>query len=105
MYHPFDSKDIDRKFESNTIFFLNKSIEYRDSLHRNSARRKSNSISDIRIRQFLITRTIYFKKELNSASGKKKINNKKKTVHMESITVMLKNSVLMTTLIPIYVMI
>ena len=72
MYHPFDSKDIDRKFESNTIFFLNKSIEYRDSLHRNSARRKSNSISDIRIRQFLITRTIYFKKELNSASGKKK---------------------------------
>ena len=84
-------------------FFLNKSIEYRDSLHRNSARRKSNSISDIRIRQFLITRTIYFKKELNSASGKKK--KLKKTAHMESITVMLINSVLMTTLIPIYVMI
>ena len=71
MYHPFDSKDIDRKFESN-IIFLNKSIEYRDPLHRNSARQKTNSISDIGIQQYLITRTIYFKKELNSASGKKK---------------------------------
>ena len=51
--------------------FLNRSIDYRDPLHRNSAHRKINSISDIVIQQFLITRTIFFKKELNSASGKK----------------------------------
>ena len=78
--------------------FLSRCIEYRDSLHRNSARRKTNSIWDIVIQQFLITITISYKKELNSASGKKK-----KTAHMESKTVMLINSVLMTTLIPWYV--
>ena len=86
--------------------FLNRSIEYRDPLPRNSARRKTNSISDIVIQKFLITRTISFKKELNSASSKKKKIEKKKnkkTAHMESNTIMLINSILMTTLIPLYV--
>ena len=88
--------------------FLNRSIEYRDPLPRNSARRKTNSISDIVIKQFLITRTISFRKELNSASSKKekkieKKNNNKKTAHMESNTIMIINSILMTTLIPLYV--
>ena len=81
--------------------FLSRCVEYRDPLHRNSARRQTNSIWDIVIQQFLITRTISYKKELNSASGKKN-NNGKKTAHMESKTVMLINSVLMTTLIPLY---
>ena len=71
MYHPFYSKDIGWKFESNTIF-LKRSIKYIDPLHRNSARQKTNSISDITIQQFLITRTISLKIELNSASGEKK---------------------------------
>ena len=86
--------------------FLNRSIEYRDPLPRNSARRKTNSISDIVIQQFLITRTISFRKELNSASSKKKKiekKNNKKTAHMESNTIMIINSILMTTLIPLYV--
>ena len=86
--------------------FLNRSIQYRDPLPRNSARRKTNSISDIVIQQFLITRTISFKKELNSASSKKKKiekKNNKKTAHMESNTIMLINSIPMTTLIPLYV--
>ena len=83
------------------MIFLNRSIDYRDPLHRNSARRKINSISDIVIQQFLITRTIFFKKELNSASGKNTIE--KKTAHMEGKTVMLINPVVMTTLIPLYV--
>ena len=88
--------------------FLNRSIEYRDPLPRNSARRKTNSISDIVIKQFLITRTISFRKELNSASSKKekkieKKNNNKKTAHMESNTITIINSILMTTLIPLYV--
>ena len=86
--------------------FLNRSIEYRDPLPRNSARRKTNSISDIVIKQFLITRTISFRKELNSASSKKKKDwkkNNKKTAHMESNTIMIINSILMTTLIPLYV--
>ena len=84
------------------MIFLNRSIDYRDPLHRNSARRKINSISDIVIQQFLITRTIFFKKELNSASGKKH-TIEKKTAHMEGKTVMLINPVVMTTLIPLYV--
>ena len=88
--------------------FLNRSIEYRDPLPRNSARRKTNSISDIVIKQFPITRTISFRKELNSASSKKekkieKKNNNKKTAHMESNTITIINSILMTTLIPLYV--
>ena len=85
---------------------LNRSIEYRDPLPRNSARQKTNSISDIVIKQFLITRTISFRKELNSASSKKKKiekKNNKKTAHMESNTIMIINSILMTTLIPLYV--
>ena len=85
--------------------FLNRSIEYRDPLPRNSARRKTNSISDIVIQKFLITRTISFKKELNSASSKKKKIEKKnkKTAHRESNTIMLINTILMTTLIPLCV--
>ena len=50
----------------------------------------------IQPRTFLITRSISLKKELNSASGKKKTI--KKSLH-GSKTVMLINSVLMTTLI------
>ena len=60
------------------------------------------------IQQFLITRTISFKKELNLASGKKnqlKKQNKTRTPHVESKTVVLINSVLMTTLILLFVMI
>ena len=82
------------------MIFLNRSIDYRDPLHRNSARRKINSISDIVIQQFLITRTIFFKKELNSASGKKNAIEKKKTARMEGKTVMLINPVVMMILIP-----
>ena len=82
------------------MIFLNRSIDYRDPLHRNSARRKINSISDIVIQQFLITRTIFFKKELNSASGKKNTIEKKKTARMEGKTVMLINPVVMMILIP-----
>ena len=62
------------------------------------------------IQQFLISRTISLKKELNLASGKKKKTiekkqNKTKTPHVESKTVVLINSVLMTTLILLFVMI
>ena len=81
--------------------FLNRSIENRDPLHWRSAPRKTKSISDIVIQRFLITRSISLKKELNSASYKKKTYKIK--VYMESKTVMLLNSVLMTTLIFLYV--
>ena len=61
------------------------------------------------IQQFLISRTISLKKELNLASGKKKTiekkQNKTKTPHVESKTVVLINSVLMTTFILLFVMI
>ena len=80
--------------------FLNRSIENRDLLHRRSARRKTSSTSNIVIQKFLITRNISLKKEFNSASGKKKPLKK---AYMESKTVMLINSVLMTTLILLYV--
>ena len=51
------------------------SIENRDPPHRRPARRKTNSISDIIIKHVLL-QEVFPKKELNSASGKKK--NKKK---------------------------
>ena len=82
--------------------FLNRSIENRDPLHRRSVCRKTSSTSNIVIQKFLITRNISLKKEFNSASGKKKKKPLKKA-YMESKTVMLINSVLMTTLIPLYV--
>ena len=79
--------------------FINRSIENRDPLHRRSARRKTNSISDIVIRKFLITRSISLKKNWIQLQEKKNI----KKVYMESKTVMLLNLVLMTTLILLYV--
>ena len=84
-------------------FFSKKNIEYTDPLHKNSARRKTNSISDIVIQQFLITRTISLKK--NWIQHQVKTTTKKiwKKAYMESKTVMLINSVLMTTLIPLYI--
>ena len=83
--------------------FLNRSIEYRDPLPRNSARRKTNSISDIVIQQFLITRTISLKKNWIQHQVKTTTKNILKKAYMESKTVMLINSVLMTTLILLYV--
>ena len=80
--------------------FLNRSIENRDPLHRRSARRKTNSISDIAIQKFLVTRSISLKKNWIQLQVKKKTWKK---VYMESKTVMLINSVLMTTLILLYV--
>ena len=81
--------------------FLNRSIENRDPLHRRSARRKTNSISGIAIQKFLINRSISLKKNWIQLQVKKKKTWKK--VYMESKTVMLINSVLMTTLILLYV--
>ena len=75
------------------------SIENRDPPHRRPARRKTNSISDIVIKNVLL-QEVFPKKELNSASGKKK---HKKKACMESNTVMLINSVLTTTLILLHV--
>ena len=83
--------------------FLNRCIEYRDPLPRNSARRKTNSISDIVIQQFLITRTISLKKNWIQYQVKTTTKNILKKAYMESKTVMLINSVLMTTLILLYV--
>ena len=80
--------------------FLNRSMENRDPLHRRSARRKTNSISDIAIQKFLVTRSISLKKNWIQLQVKKKTWKK---VYMESKTVMLINSVLMTTLILLYV--
>ena len=57
--------------------FLNRSIENRDPLHRRSARRKTNSISDIAIQKFLITRSISLKKNLIQLHLKKKANKKR----------------------------
>ena len=80
--------------------FLNRSIENRDPLHWRSARRKTNSISDNAIQKFLITRIISLKKNWIQLQVKKKPLKK---AFIESKTVMLINSVLMTTLIPLYV--
>ena len=60
MYQSFYSKVF--IVNLNKIQFLNKSIDNRDPLHRNSVRRKTNSISDIDVQQFLITRSISLKK-------------------------------------------
>ena len=65
------------------------SIENRDPLHRRSARRKTNSISDIVIQTFFIIRSISLKKNWVQLQEKKNI----KKGHMESKTVMLINSV------------
>ena len=64
---------------------------------------ENNSISDIVIQQFPITRTISLKK--NWIQHQVKTTTKKilKKAYMESKTVMLINSVLMTSLIPLYV--
>ena len=48
------------------------SIENRDPLHRRSARRKTNSTSNIVIQKFLITRNISLKKNLIQLQVKKK---------------------------------
>ena len=58
--------------------FLNRSIENRDPLHRRSARRKTNSISDIAIQKFLITRSISLKKNWIQLQVKKKKKHEKK---------------------------
>ena len=82
MFHPFFySKDIDWKFESR------RSIEYRDPLHWNSTRRKTNSISNI-LKQFLITRTIFFKTNWIQLQVKKK--NFKKAFMESKIVIMIK---------------
>ena len=47
------------------------SIENRDPLHRRSARRKTNSISDIVIQTFFIIRSISLKKNLIQLQEKK----------------------------------
>ena len=60
MYHPFYVKILTENLHQ--IQFLNRSIENRDPLHRRSARRKTNSISDGAIQKFLITRSISLKK-------------------------------------------
>ena len=99
MYHLFHSKVLIANL--NEIQFLSKSIENRDPLHRNSACRKTNSISDIVIQQFLITRTISLKKNWIQHQVKTTTKNILKKAYMESKTVMLINSVLMTTLIPL----
>ena len=98
MYQPFYSKVL--IVNLNKIQFLNKSIDNKDPLHQNSARRKTHSISDIVIQQFLITRSISLNKDWIQLQEKK---NQKKKAYMESKTVMLINSVLMTTLILLYV--
>ena len=98
MYHPFYVKILTENLHQ--IQFLNRSIENRDPLHRRSARRKTNSISNIVIQKFLITRNISLKKNLIQLQVKKKPLKK---AYMESKTVMLINSVLMTTLILLYV--
>ena len=55
------------------------SVENRDPLHRRSARRKTNSISNIVIQKFLITRNISLKKNLIQLQVKKK--TLKKSLH------------------------
>ena len=103
MYHPFYLKDTDWKFFIQ-YNFLNRSIENRDPLHRRLAHRKTNSISDIVMQKFLMTRSISLKKNWIQLPVKKKNKTKKhKKAYMESKTVMLINSVLMTTLILLYV--
>ena len=52
------------------------SVENRDPLHRRSARRKTNSISDIVIQKFIIIRSISLKENLIQLQVKK--NHKKK---------------------------
>ena len=76
MYHPFYLKDTDWKFFIQ-YNFLNRSIENRDPLHRRLAHRKTNSISDIVIQKFLMTRSISLKKNWIQLPVKKKKQNKK----------------------------
>ena len=76
MYHPFYVKILTENLHQ--IQFLNRSIENRDPLHRRSARRKTNSISNIVIQKFLITRNISLKKNLIQLQVKKK---HKKSLH------------------------
>ena len=69
MYHPFYVKILTENLHQ--IQFLNRSIENRDPLHRRSARRKTNSISNIVKQKFLITRNISLKKNLIQLQVKK----------------------------------
>ena len=94
MYHPFYSKL--SIVNLNEIQFLCKSIENRDPLHRNSARRKTIQFRTLKYNNSLL------QEKLNSASDKK-FKNVLKKAFMGSKTVMLINSVLITTLIPLYV--
>ena len=75
MYHPFYLKDTDWKFFIQ-YNFLNRSIENRDPLHRRLAHRKTNSISDIVIQKFIMTRSISLKKNWIQLPVKKKQNKK-----------------------------
>ena len=94
MYHPFYSKL--SIVNLNEIQFLCKSIANRDPLHRNSARRKTIQFRTLKYNNCLLQVI------LNSASDKKLKNVFKKSLHGKEI-VMLINSVLTTTLIPLYV--
>ena len=94
MYHPFYSKL--SIVNLNERQFLCKSIENRDPLHRNSARRKTIQFRTLKYNNFLL------QEKLNSASDKK-LKNVLKKAFMGSKTVMLINSVLITTLIPLHV--
>ena len=94
MYHPFYSKL--SIVNLNEIQFLCKSMENRDPLHRNSARRKTIQFRTLKYNNFLLPEI------LNSASDKKLKKCFKKSLP-GSKTVMLINSVLITTLIPLNV--
>ena len=84
MYQLFYSKVLIANL--NELQFLSESIENRDPENQFNFGHCNTTISYYKY---------FLKKELNSASGKK--------AYMESKTVMLINSVLMTTLIPLYV--
>ena len=89
MYHPFYSKVLIANL--NELQFLSKSIENRDQENQFNFGHCNTTISYYKY---------FLKKEFNSASGKKK--KPLKEAYMESKTVMLINSVLMTTSIPLY---
>ena len=103
MYHPFHPKDIGWKFESNIIFQIgasNTEIRYIET----QLVGKPIQFRTLQYNNFSLQELFPLKKNWIQLQVKKKQLKKKnkKTAHMESITVMLINSVLMTTLIPLY---
>ena len=106
MYHPFHPKEIGWKFESNIIFQIgasNTEIRYIETqLVGKPIQFRTLQYNNFSLQELFPLKKNWIQLQVKKKTIKKKTIKNKKTAHLESITVMLINSVLMTTLIPLY---